>query len=115
MITNSPSEMKTVLSRMETTVSNPVVKKLDLYYEIQGLALKVDWARLYVRDLMISVITDCAIGYDRMTDQDAKSIATEIYCKGGIEGLVKRLAEISDFLHLESFRLEQKEQFEEVS
>ena len=104
---NKASETKTVLSRMETTVSNPVLKNADLYWEANGLSSKVDWARLYVKDLMISVISDCAIGYDRMTDKEAQICAMEIYCKDGIEGLVKRLAEISDFLHLECFRLEQ--------
>jgi hypothetical protein len=99
MIDNKSSEMKSVYSRTETTVSDSVLKCDDPQYLAQfSEAEKIDEMRVIVMDMMSDAISDFL---EREGKVNQYTYVAELRRMGGIVGLARELDEISSRLHLE--------------
>jgi hypothetical protein len=99
MIDNKSSEMKSVNSRTETTVSDSVLKCDDPQYLAQfSEAEKIDEKRVIVMDMMSDAISDFL---EREGTVNHFTYVAKLRSNGGIVGLAKELDEISSRLHLE--------------
>jgi hypothetical protein len=98
MIHNKSSEMKSVNSRTETSVSDSVLKYGPQYAATFSEAEKIDEIRVVVMDMLSDALYDF---FERDGKVNPYTYVPKLRSSGGIVSLAKELDEISSRLHLD--------------